>query len=136
MTEGFGIDVLLADFDSFDDARTQHSVVCVDLTGADEAYAVEALRASDGIFLLAGSDAASLRSVREKAEWLHGIGVAEQCGLLLRRVPSGANAADAEDFTGLPVCSLIDDEEQIRRFAAWLAASQADRVEPEYALAG
>jgi len=106
----------------FDYARDHYSVVCADLSGAKEESALEVLRASDAIFLVSGADWPSLEMVREKADWMRGIDLGDQCGLLLWTAPQGATAAQAEDFTGLPVCSLVDGDEQLERLAAWLAA--------------
>jgi hypothetical protein len=106
----------------FAHARLRYSVTCADLSGATQMAALEALRHSDWIFVIAESDAASLEMARYKAEWLRSLDLEENCGLLLRRVPGGAAVPEAEALTGLPVCALVDYAVQMERLAAWLAA--------------
>lgn len=116
-------------------AREKYPVVCADLSGAKEAHALPALRVSEGIFLVATSDKASLAAVREKAAWLRSIDLGERCGVLLERVPGGAKASDVEDLTGLPVSALIENQQQIGQLASWLAASQNVEAAAKYACA-
>ena len=119
-------------------AREYYAFVCADLSEAKEPHQLEVLRASDGIFLVSNSDRASLLAVREKSESMRLIGSSERCGLLLTRDPNGVSASEAEDITGVPVCSLIDTPAQIEVFAGWLASSaRTGRQAPalEYALA-
>jgi hypothetical protein len=59
---------------------------------------------------------------RYKAEWLQSLDLEENSGLLVHRVPGGAAVHEAEDLTGLPVCALVDETEDLDRLAAWLAA--------------
>ena len=121
-----------------DHARRTYGVICADLTHAKNAHALEILRASDAVFIVSSSDRASLEAVREKLEWLRSIDLEESCGLLLERVPGGASICEAEELTGLPVCSLLDDASQRAQLAGWLAANaRSDKAEPDhYALAG
>ena len=121
-----------------DHARENYDIVCVDLTGAKDSHALEALRASESIFIVGASDPAALEGVNDKRDWLRSNDLIEQCGVLLERVPNGANAREAEDYTGLPVCSLVNDYEQIAQLAGWLCASTdfESMGEPMYALAG
>jgi len=150
LAEGFGRSVLLANFAQreggvlesgrrnvldarelhpsqigpvFENARECYSVICADLSGAEEARELEVLRASDAVFLVGSADWASLELTREKAEWLRSADLGERCGLLLWRASDGATAKQAEESTGLPVCSLVDREEHLERLARWLAAS-------------
>jgi hypothetical protein len=119
-------------------ARSHYSVICADLTSARESFALEVLRASDGIFLVAGSDLQSLEGVRDKRDWLRSLDLADRCGLLLTREREGANPGEAEELTGVPVCSLIETEKQIDNLAAWLAAGinrELDSNALEYAVA-
>lgn len=119
-------------------ARAHYSVVCADLTSARESFALEVLRASDGIFCVAGSDMQSLEGVRDKLDWLRSLDLGERCGLLLAREPEGANPGEAEDITGVPVCSLIETEKQLKHLAAWLASGldrEFDSSALEYAVA-
>jgi Flp pilus assembly CpaE family ATPase len=127
-----------------DYAREHYHIVCADLTDAKDVHALEVLRASDGIFLVSGSDPASIEGVREKTDWLRSIDLSEQSALLLRRSANGAGAREMEDLTGLPVCSLIETAEQVSHLATWLAADTVARsagdqqaLEPQqFALAG
>jgi hypothetical protein len=114
-------------------AQRKYRIVCADLTGAKEPHAVETLRASECVFLVSHSNRASLEMAREKREWLQSIDMADQCGLLLDRVPGGLSSEEAEELTGLPMCSLVDRPEYIERFAGWLAAEESFAAEPMYA---
>jgi hypothetical protein len=114
-------------------AQRKYRIVCADLTGAKDTHALETLRASECVFLVSHSDRASLEMAREKREWLESINMADQCGLLLDRVSGGLSAEDAEEITGLPMCSLIDSPEYIKRFAGWLSAEESFAAEPVYA---
>lgn len=111
-----------------DYAREHYHIVCADLSDASEALAHEVLRVSDGIFLVSGSDAASIEGVRERTEWMRTVDLAEQSALLLRRSANGVNARDMEELTGLPVCSLIETAEQLSHLATWLAADTLARA--------
>jgi hypothetical protein len=116
-----------------DFARQKYRVVCADVTGAKEAHSLETLRASECIFIVSPSDRASLEMAREKRQWLQSIDLAEQCGLLLDRVPGGVSAEEAEEITGLPMCSLVDRNEFIDRFAGWIAAEESFSSDQSYA---
>jgi len=127
VSEVDGVDVLAANEVQPDQlqpvieyARENYLVVCADLTSARESHAVEVLRASDGIFLVADSDSKSLEAARNKFALLRSLDLAERAGLLLARHPNGAGPVEAEDITGVPVCSLIDTEKQLEQLAAWL----------------
>jgi hypothetical protein len=106
-----------------DYARKHYRIICADLTGAKDAHGLETLRASEGIFLVADSTHSSLESVCEKASWLHQIDLGERCALLLNRAPDGVSIDEAEEITGLPVCSLVETDRDIRQFAGWLTAN-------------
>lgn len=111
-----------------DYARAHYHIVCADLSDASAAHAAEVLRASDGIFLVSGSDPASIEGIREKTEWLSSINLADRCALLLRRTANGAGAREMEELTDLPVCSLIETAEQLGQLATWLAADTVART--------
>ena len=83
------------------------------------------LRASDAIFLVSGSDAASIEGAREKMEWLRSIDLAERCGMLLEHTRHGVTAAEVEDLSGVAVCSVVENGRQIENLARWLAANTA-----------
>ena len=110
-------------------------MVCADITEAKESHSLETLKASECIFIVSHSDRASLEMAREKREWLQSIDLSEQCGLLLDRVPGGVSSEQAEDITGLPMCSLVDRGEYIERLAGWLVAEESYSSErtPSYA---
>ncbi len=120
----------------FEHAREKYAVICADLTGARPAHALEALRASDAIFLVTDSDRASIEGVLEKTEWLRSIDLMERVGLLLRRSPEGLNADEVEEITGLPVCCLVESKEHIQLLAQWLGNSNHATAEAGFALAG
>jgi len=119
-------------------AREKYQAVCADLTGARAAHAIEVLRAADAIFLVSGSDHASLEGVCEKTDWLRAIDLSERVGLLLRRSSDGVDVDEVEKMTGLPVCSLIETDEQIEQLARWVAANTCAYEEEDslHALAG
>lgn len=116
-------------------ARQKYRIVCADLSEAKESHSLETLRASECIFIVSHSDRASLELAREKREWLKSIDMSDQCGLLLDRVPGGLTSEQAEDLTGLPMCSLVDRGEYIERLAGWLSAEESFSTErtPAYA---
>lgn len=121
-----------------DHARQKYATIFADLTGAREAHALEVLRSSDAIFLVADSDHASIEGVREKAEWLRSIDMIELVGLLIRNTPGGHAADEIEELTGLPVCSLIGTRSQMDQLALWLAANTSVPEEgaASFAMAG
>ena len=51
--------------------------------------------------------------------------MAEQCGLLLDRVPGGMTSEQAEDLTSLPMYSLVDRAEYLQRLSGWLVAEES-----------
>jgi hypothetical protein len=117
-----------------DYARARYHVICADLTGAKSAHAMEIFRASDGIFLVGSTDASSLEGVHEKLEWLRAINLDDNCGLLLEQLPNRVTPTQVEERTGLPVCGLINNSQQIDQLANWLAASSERSA--AYAMAG
>jgi len=48
-------------------------------------------------------------------------------------VKGGLTSEQAEDITGLPMCSLVDRGEYIERLAGWLVAEESFSSEPAYA---
>jgi len=108
-------------------ARGRYHITCADLSEAKEYSALEALRSSDGIFLVTNSDPSSIELAKYRAAWLRSMDLDEHSALLLNRVPAGVSATEAEDRTGLPVCSVMDDSDQLGRLAGWLAAPQLHR---------
>lgn len=114
-------------------AQQKYRIVCADISEAKESHSLETLRASECIFIVSHSDRASLEMAREKREWLQSIDLCDQCGLLLDRVPGGVTSEQAEEITGLPMCSLVDRSEYIQRLAGWLVAEESFSSEPEYA---
>jgi len=115
-------------------AQQKYRIVCADITEAKESHSLETLRASECTFIVSHSDRASLEMAREKRQWLASIDMAEECGLLLDRVPGGVSSEEAEDITGLPLCSLVDRPEYIQRLAGWLVAEETFSSEPAYAV--
>jgi hypothetical protein len=122
-----------------DYAQQNFRIICADLTGAKEAHALEVLRASTAIFLVATSSHNSLEGVCEKASWLRQADLGDRCALLLDRAPNGASIQEAEDITGLPLCSLVEQDSHIQQLATWLMANttaNADADEDALAMAG
>src|SRR3984957_14535996 len=115
-------------------AQQKYRIVCADITEAKEAHSLETLRASECIFIVSHSDRASLEMAREKREWLQSVDLSEQCGLLLDRVPGGVSSEEAEEITGLPMCSLVDRGEFIERLGGWIVAEESFSAEQSYAL--
>ena len=113
-------------------AQQKYRVVCADITEAKEAHSLETLRASECIFIVSHSDRASLEMAREKREWLKSMDLSDQCGLLLDRVKGGLTSEQAEEITGLPMCSLVDRPEYIERLAGWLVAEEKYSAEPAF----
>ena len=119
-------------------ARQSYTIIAADLTDARAAQTLEVLRASDSIFMVSGSSRASLEAVQEKMVWLRSANFDDRCGLLLTREPGGVGPAEAEEITGLPVCSLVETQQQVVQLALWLRTNLNPRVGTEagYALAG
>lgn len=115
-------------------AQQKYRVVCADVTEAKDSHSLETLRASECIFIVSHSDRASLEMAREKKEWLQSIDLSDQCGLLLDRVPGGVTSEEAEEITGLPMCSLVDRGEFIERLGGWIVAEESFSNQPSYAL--
>jgi hypothetical protein len=115
-------------------AQQKYRLICADVSEAKEAHSLETLRASECIFIVSHSDRASLEMAREKRAWLQSIDLSDQCGLLLDRVPGGVTSEEAEEITGLPMCSLVDRPEYLERLAGWIVAEESFSAEPSYAL--
>ena len=94
----------------------------VNVTGLSEAEALPILHGEQAVFLVSSTDWLCLELARERARWLGHHGLGDRCGLVLWHVPGTATAEEAEDFTGVPVCALLDCDEHIQRFASWIAA--------------
>jgi Flp pilus assembly CpaE family ATPase len=121
-----------------ENVRGSYGIVCADLTGAKPAHVLETLRASDAIFLAGSCDPASLEALEEKIDWLRSVDLDRNCCLLLERSRNSREIEEVEELTGLPVCSLVENDRQVEQLAAWLAANfRAQRQElPRFALAG
>jgi len=131
-SEDLGLSVLLADLDGspaslgqplgdwMESARRRYDVVTADLTRVPEELGLEVMHSATSIFIVSDSDRESLELARDKAAWIGSHGMEDRCGLLLRGASAGMRPDLAEDFTGIPVCSLIDTTLQIKRLAAWL----------------
>jgi hypothetical protein len=107
-----------------DHARCLYNVTCADLTESKEVVSLEVLRQADAIFIVSSSDAASLDIARYRAAWLRSIGLEGHSGMLLQRAAGGFSVPEAEERTGLPVCSVVDTGADVGRLAAWLGAAQ------------
>lgn len=105
-----------------DHARSRYNLTCADLSEAKESSALEVLRNADSIFLVSNSDPRSVEQARYRAAWLRSMDLEERTALLLNNVGGGANGAQAEDRTGLPVCAALNTARDLKRLAEWLAA--------------
>lgn len=103
-------------------ARSRYHVTCADLSEAKESSALEVLRNSDSIFMVANSDRSSVEQARYRAAWLRSMDLEDRTALVLNRLSGGVSGAEAEDRTGLPVCAALDRAHDLRRLADWLAA--------------
>lgn len=102
-------------------ARKRYTITCADLSEAKESSALEVFRHADSIFLVANSDLQSIEQTRYRAAWLRSMDLEDRAALLLNRVRGGISGAEAEDRTGLPVCSTVDSLRDLRRLAEWLS---------------
>lgn len=105
-----------------DRARARYDVVFADLSEARESTALEVLRSSDSIFLVANSDAQSIEQTRYRAAWLHSMDLDERAAILLDRVTGGVSGGEAEERTGLPVCAALNPSRGFQHIGEWLAA--------------
>jgi hypothetical protein len=96
--------------------------IATNITGLASHEAIPHLRRRNAVFLISSTDWPSLKLARKRAAWLRIHGLDDRCGLVLWHVPGGATAELAEDYTGLPVCALLNREEHIHKFATWVAA--------------
>jgi hypothetical protein len=123
-TDGDGRAVLLADFKKDPGVRMYarpFTITCADLSHASPGQEWLAVAASEAIFVVSATDAASMDDAREKAAWLRAIKRDDCCGLILLPSPCGASAREAEDITGLPVCAVIQNDSDMDRLARWIA---------------
>ena len=102
-------------------ARGRYGVVAASLPRSAVSKSLDVLQRADAILLVAESSPASLAIARDLTLSLRPHGLHESCGLLLIPVPGGLRPGLAEDFTNVPVCSLIESTRQIKRLAAFLA---------------
>lgn len=116
--------VLLAVFLNDANARLEPrplTITCADLSNADPGQAAFVMTLSEAIFVVSGTDTASLEDAREKAVWLRSAKREECLGLVLLESPGGTTARQAEQITGLPVCARIREKSQIDQLARRLA---------------
>jgi hypothetical protein len=100
---------------------TSQVVDAMDITGLASDDALPHLHSRKAVFLIASSDWPCLKLARKRAAWLRSQGLEDRCGLVLWHVEGGASVELAEDYTGLPVCALLQRDEHIERFADWIA---------------
>jgi hypothetical protein len=96
--------------------------LAVDITGLSDAEAFQHLHGGHAVFLISSTDWRCLELAKERAASLRLHGLEDRCGLVLWHVPDGATAEEAEDYTEIPVCALLDRDEHLVRFAHWIAA--------------
>ena len=105
--------------------------LAVDITGLSDSEAFQHQHGGHAVFLISSTDWRCLEQAKERAASLHLHGLEDRCGLVLWHVPGGATAEQAEDYTEIPVCALLDRDEQLIRFARWISAEHR-RLGGEY----
>ena len=95
-------------------ALDRYSVICVDLTGNWESFALEVLRQSAGIFLVCCTDLCSIRLAQERMRLLEQFDLSKRVGILVNRFPdrlSISSSRIAEEI-GAPVVGEFEYEDR------------------------
>lgn len=95
-------------------AAEKYSVICADLTGNWEAFAMEVLRQSAGIFLVCCTDLCSVRLAQERMRLLEEFDLSKRVGILVNRFPdrlSMSSSRIAEEI-GAPVVGEFEYEDR------------------------
>ena len=113
---------LLADFPG-SQTRPKSSIICKDLSDARPAEAAEIIQASEGVFLVATTDSASVDDACVRAAWLRHVMRSQEgpCGLLLVPTPGGIPEVEAEQRIGLPLCGVFRNADHTAQLARWIA---------------
>ena len=95
-------------------AVDRYSVICVDLTGNWESFALEVLRQSAGIFLVCCTDLCSIRLAQERMRLLEQFDLHKRVGVLVNRFPdrlSISSSRIAEEI-GAPVVGEFEFDDR------------------------
>ena len=95
-------------------AVDRYSVICVDLTGNWEAFALEVLRQSAGIFLVCCTDLCSIRLAQERMRLLEQFDLHKRVGILVNRFPDRLSISSGRiaDEIGAPVVGEFEYEDR------------------------
>ena len=95
-------------------AVDRYSVICADLTGNWEAFALEVLRQSAGIFLVCCTDLCSIRLAQERMRLLEQFDLGKRVGILVNRFPDRLSISSTRisDEIGAPVVGEFEYEDR------------------------
>ena len=95
-------------------AVERYSVICADLTGNWESFAMEVLRQSAGIFLVCCTDLCSIRLAQERMRLLEQFDLHKRVGILVNRFPDRLSISSSRiaDEIGAPVLGEFEYEDR------------------------
>ena len=95
-------------------ANERYSVICADLTGNWEAFALEILRQSAGIFLVCCTDLCSIRLAQERMRLLRQFDLDKRVGVLINRFPDRLSISSTRiaEEVGAPVVGEFEYEDR------------------------
>ena len=95
-------------------AVDRYSVICADLTGNWEAFALEVLRQSEGIFLVCCTDLCSIRLAQERMRLLEQFDLGRRVGILVNRFTDRLSISTGRiaDEIGAPVVGEFEYEDR------------------------
>ncbi|HWR50589.1 MAG TPA: hypothetical protein VN428_05755 [Bryobacteraceae bacterium] len=99
-------------------ARRNYTVVCADLSGLMERFAVELMHESKYIFLVCTPELGSVYLARQKLDFLRSLELGDRVRVLLNRAQRGSpvNEQEVEKVVGLPVwASFPNDYRRVDR---------------------
>lgn len=95
-------------------ADRRYAVICADLSGNQEVFALETLRQSSGILMVITPDLNALRLAQERVQFLKSMDLAQRVALIVNRVPDSLSisASRLENEIGCPVAAEFDFEDR------------------------
>ena len=95
-------------------AADRYSVICADLTGNWESFAIEVMRQSAGIFLVCCTDLCSIRLAQDRMRLLEQFDLAQRVGILVNRFPDRLSISTnrISDEVGAPVVGEFEFEDR------------------------
>jgi pilus assembly protein CpaE len=95
-----------------DFARRQYQMLCIDLSGNLEQYAIEAMQESKRIFLVCTPELPSMYLARKKYALLQSLDLGERVSLLLNRYQQGSSIGpkEVENMVGTPVLETFPND--------------------------